>query len=72
MRQIRNEILLQKIGKKIKILRESANLTQEEFFNDTGIHIGRIETATTNITVSTLEAVCKYFKIGLDQFFKGL
>jgi len=70
--QIRNQILLEKIGKRVKLLREKANLTQEAVFNDTGIHIGRIETATTNVTVSTLEAICKYFKIELDQFFRNL
>ncbi len=72
MSQIRNEALLEKIGKKVKLLRENAQLTQEEFYNDTGIHIGRIETATSNITVSTLDAICKYFDIALDQFFKSL
>lgn len=72
MPQVRNQILLEKIGYRLKTLREKANLTQEEVFNDTGIHIGRIETATSNVTVSTLEAICKYYKIGLDQFFKNL
>jgi transcriptional regulator with XRE-family HTH domain len=70
--QIRNQFLLDKIGKKIKDLREHAGLTQEEVFNDTGIHIGRIETATSNITVSTLEALCKYFKIEMDAFFRNV
>jgi transcriptional regulator with XRE-family HTH domain len=70
--QVRNEALLKKIGERVKSLRENAQLTQEEFYNDTGIHIGRIETATSNISVSTLDAICKYFKIGLDQFFKSL
>lgn len=36
--QIRNEALLLKIGERIKSLRVDANLTQEEFYNDTGIH----------------------------------
>jgi transcriptional regulator with XRE-family HTH domain len=72
VRHIRNQVLLEKIGKKLKSLREKANLTQEDVFNDTGIHIGRIETATGNITVSTLDAICKYFKIELDQFFRNL
>ncbi len=72
MAYLRNETLLRKIGKKVKTLREEANLTQEDVFNDTGIHIGRIETATNNITVSTLDAICAYFKIPMDQFLKGL
>jgi transcriptional regulator with XRE-family HTH domain len=69
---IRNQRLLEKIGKRLKTLREKADLTQEEVFNDTRIHIGRIETATSNVTVSTLDAICKYYNIELDQFFKNL
>lgn len=72
VRHIRNQVLLNEIGFRIKALREKSNLTQEEVFNDTKIHIGRIETATSNVTVSTLEAICKYFDIGLEQLFKGL
>lgn len=72
MGQLRNEILLKEIAERIKALREDANVTQEVFYNDTGIHLGRIETATTNITVSTLAAICKYFSITLDQFFRGM
>lgn len=72
MSQIRNQPLLDKIGKRIRILREDRSLTQEDVYNDTGIHIGRIETAATNISVSTLDALCRYFKITLDQFFRSI
>lgn len=48
------------------------HLTQEEVFYDTGIHIGRIETATSNVTVSTLDALCKYLKVDLAQFFEEM
>ena len=45
---------------------------QEEVFNDTDIHIGRIETAASNVTVSILDAICKYYKTNLEQFFSEL
>lgn len=70
--QIRNQILLDKIGKRIRALREKAGLTQEDVYNDTGIHIGRIETSNSNVTVSTIDALCKYFETSLDNFFRGL
>ncbi|HEY0654036.1 MAG TPA: helix-turn-helix transcriptional regulator [Chryseosolibacter sp.] len=72
MSHIRNQILLDKIGRRLKSLREKKELTQENVFNDTGIHIGRIETATTNVTVSTIDALCKYYNIELDAFFRSL
>lgn len=72
MAQIKNKILLKKIAQKIKNLREIHDITQEDFYNDTNIHIGRIETAKSNISVSTLDAICKYFKISLVEFFEGI
>lgn len=72
MAQIKNKILLKKIAHKIKALREKNNITQEDFYNDTNIHIGRIETAQANISVSTLDAICKYFKISMAEFFEEI
>ena len=49
MGQIRDTKQLQKIALGIKQLREDKNLSQEEVYNDTNIHIGRIETAKANL-----------------------
>jgi transcriptional regulator with XRE-family HTH domain len=70
MPQIRDTRLLQKIAIVIKELRDKQSLTQEDVYNDTNIHIGRIETARANLTVSSLSALCKYFKISLSEFHK--
>ncbi len=70
MAQIRDTKLLQKIAVVVKELRESKNLSQEDVYNDINIHIGRIETAKANVTVSTLSAICQYFKISLSEFHK--
>ena len=70
MGQIRDNKLLQKIAIVIKQLRDEKNVTQEDVYNDTNIHIGRIETAKANLSVSTLSALCKYFKISLSEFHK--
>ena len=70
MSQIRDNKLLQKIAIVIKELREEKGVSQEEVYNDINIHIGRIETAKANLSVSTLSALCKYFKIGLSDFHK--
>ena len=72
MGQIKNKALLRKIAQKIKALREQRGITQEAFYHDTSIHIERIETAQANITVSTLDAICKYFKISLKEFFEEI
>ena len=70
MGQIRDTKLLQKIALAAKQLREEKGLTQEEVYNETNIHIGRIETAKANLSVSTLAALCKYYKLKLSEFHK--
>jgi transcriptional regulator with XRE-family HTH domain len=70
MPQLRDKKLLQKIAIVIRELRTRQSLTQEDVYNDTNIHIGRIETASANLSVSTLAFLCKYFKIALSDFYK--
>lgn len=72
MGQLRDTQLLQKIAIVIKQLREDQGLSQEDVYNDTNIHIGRIETAKANLSVSTLSALCKYFKLPLSEFHRKI
>ena len=67
-----NQELLSKIAQRIKQLREEQNISQEVFYIDTDIHIARIEVGKVNITVSTLQDICHYFKITLADFFNGI
>lgn len=68
MKQIRDKILLKKIAARVKQLRKERNLRQLDFYHDTEIHIGRIESGNSNISVSTLNAICKYFNISIFQY----
>lgn len=61
--------LLNKIALRIKTLREEKNITQEIFYNDTGINIGRIERSKRNLSVSSLKRICEYLEITLEDFF---
>ena len=71
-KQRKDTILVSKIASRIKQLREEKGISQEIFFLDTDIHIARIETGKSNITVSTLSAICDYFGISLIDFFKDI
>lgn len=64
--------LLWQIARRIKTLREKRGITQEVFYNDTGIHIGRIERAQRNISVTTLAQISKYLGVTLGEFFAEL
>jgi transcriptional regulator with XRE-family HTH domain len=70
MGQIRDKILLKKVALTIKSLRVQQALTQEDVYFATNIHIGRIETARSNISISTIAALCTFFKISLVDFFE--
>jgi Predicted transcriptional regulators len=71
-KQRKNTILVSKIASRIKQLREEKGVSQDSFFIDTDIHIARIESGGSNITVSTLSSICDYFGINLSDFFKDI
>lgn len=72
MKQLRNQELLMQIALRIKQLRELNGISQEVMYMDTQIHVARIETAKINVSVSTLESICRYFGITLAEFFDGM
>jgi transcriptional regulator with XRE-family HTH domain len=72
MGQVRDDILLNSITKKLKALRLAKGVSQEEIYNETDVHIGRIESKKGNISVSTLSKLCDYFDISLETFFKEI
>ena len=68
----RDTRLLEAIAGKLKELRAAKGISQETVYEDTGVHIGKIETARYNITVSTLSKLCQYYGIPLKKFFDSL
>lgn len=68
----RNTALLEAIAGRLKELRAANGISQEVVYEDTGLHIGKIETAKYNITVSTLSRLCSYYGITLTEFFNGI
>lgn len=72
MQKARNQKFLNKIIPRIKQLREERNITQEVFYNDTGINIGRIERGLRDFNMTTLYNICEYFEISPEEFFKKL
>jgi transcriptional regulator with XRE-family HTH domain len=71
MSQFRDTKLLQKVGVQLKILRGD-DRTQLDVLHDTGIHVGRIETAKKNLTLSTLSKLCKYYDVTLTKFMSSV
>lgn len=70
MAQVRDNQLLQKIALVVKELRGRSGLTQDDVFDALRIHIGRIESAKANVSVSTLARICSFFNVTLSEFFQ--
>ena len=67
-----NNVFLKQISLRLKKLREKRNLTQEDVLNDTGIHIGRIETGKRDFSITTLQKLSDYFQITPSELLKGI
>ncbi len=72
MQPWRDTTLLEAIAGRLKELRAGKGVSQETVYEDTGVHIGKIETARYNVTASTLSKLCNYYGITLTKFFDGL
>lgn len=64
--------VIKSVSLRLKQLREAKGISQETLYIDTDIHIARIEAGKSNITISTLSALCTYFDISLADFFEGI
>jgi len=60
------EILL-KFAKKIKELRLAKGVTQQDAYNDTGIHFGRIEQGKRDASLTTLVKISEYFDVSISE-----
>jgi transcriptional regulator with XRE-family HTH domain len=69
MAKIKNQKLIDSVASRVKQLREAKGITLEVFYHDTNIHLARIKAGRADITISTLEVICAYFGISLDEFF---
>jgi len=72
MQRPRNARLIEKIVLKIRKLREEKGVTLQEFYNDTGIHLARIESEKRDLPITTIQRICEYFGLTLQEFFKGI
>jgi len=65
--------ILVRFGKKVRKCRIELGISQEELAVRAGFHrtyIGMIERAEKNITLESIEKVCKALNISLSDFFR--
>lgn len=69
---IKNVEVIKAFGRKVRDLRTSAGLSQEQLANEAEIplsQVGRIERGEINPTLSTISALAKALNIELSNFF---
>jgi transcriptional regulator with XRE-family HTH domain len=72
MARNREKTFVRAVVSRIRKLREQKGVTLQEFYNDTGIHLARIESEERDLPVSTLKRICDYFDISVGEFFKAI
>ena len=70
--QQRNDAIVRTIAARLKAIRNERDLAQFAVYEQTDQNIGRIEAAQSNITISTLEKLCRFYGVSLKEFFKGI
>ncbi|MEX0315893.1 MAG: helix-turn-helix domain-containing protein [Allomuricauda sp.] len=71
MEKLSKDQELLKLARRVAQLRDLKGVSQQNAFNDTGIHFGRIEQGKRDISYFTLMKLCQYFEISLRDFFDG-
>jgi transcriptional regulator with XRE-family HTH domain len=69
MAQRKDKKFIHKMALVLKDLRDEKEVSQEDVYLSTNVHIGRIESGTSNPTIATLSILLKYFGIKFSDFF---
>lgn len=70
-----NQKLRISFGKRVRLLRRTADLSQEELAEKAGVHrtyISLVERAEVSVSIDNAAKIAKVFKLSLPDLFKGL
>lgn len=67
-----NDVLSKAIGQRLRQLRESKGLSQEQVLFLKDVYLTRIENGLRNISICTLIKLCEMYGVTLAEFFNGL
>lgn len=69
MAQRNNKQLQLLLAQRLKQLRKEKGISQQQVYNDTDVHVGRLETGKMNATINTIAILCDYYHLSLADFF---
>jgi transcriptional regulator with XRE-family HTH domain len=72
MEELPIETIVTQLVQRLQHLRQTRNLTLQEVYDATGVHIARLESQRANMTVRTLVILCRYYQVTLADLFQEL
>jgi transcriptional regulator with XRE-family HTH domain len=59
--------ILEVFAENVKRLRKAKGVTQQEAYDETNIHFGRIEQGNRDVSLTTLVKVAEYLECGVEE-----
>ncbi|GAB3639169.1 hypothetical protein GCM10027422_47600 [Hymenobacter arcticus] len=63
---------LLELARRLKAVREARRQTLQEVYDETGIHVARLETGRRSVALLTVALLCRYYQVELGQVVAGL
>lgn len=63
---------LLELARRLKAVREARRQTLQEVYDETGIHVARLETGRRSVALRTVAVLCRYYQVELSQVVAGL
>ncbi|MCD7970803.1 MAG: helix-turn-helix domain-containing protein [Alistipes sp.] len=63
---------MKEIADRLTKFREAKGYSQEKVTINTKINIGKIELGETNVALTTMSILCKYYDVSMEDLFRGL
>lgn len=66
------ETAIKSVAERLRAVRVARGITQETVYFNTGLNMRRVEGGKTNLSLSTLCELCRFYDITLEELFKGI
>lgn len=63
---------LLELARRLKAVREARRQTLQQVYDETGIHVARLETGRRSVALLTVALLCRYYQVELGQVVGGL
>ncbi|WP_369811236.1 helix-turn-helix domain-containing protein [Hymenobacter convexus] len=72
MPAVKYPLFLNELARRLKTAREERHLTQQEVYDATGVHVGRLEVGHRDPALSTIAVLCQHYGVSLAAMVADL